>query len=525
MKRLPAFDKLFKHYQWALLSGLLVGTSYIPFPPWAVFFCWAPLWWSALQSSSLKDIFKQGWISQFVLTLIGFHWISYVSHEFGFMPWPIAILVLLLFAATVHLYIPIAVLISRWLGMKLNLSQGSQLILMALFHVTGEAYWPALFSWNLGYTLYWGGLSIAQTADVFGFIGLSLLLHLMSALLAWLWIKKDVQTKLLAVSLALFIFAGLTFWGRSKQDHWQKSDSVLPVLLVQANIGNFEKVMAEKGHGFQDDIANRYFDLTRQALSQNPLGSQTQLIVWPETAYPDYLGEHNSARVYTQALSQFIKEIRKPVITGAYGNDPPEIRPRNEYNSLFLYNTDGKPATEMYKKTNLLAFGEYTPLGSIFPILKKYNPGGSGWGPGSGPITISLGDIRLGPQICYDSLYDWFSVGSTQNGAQLLINLTNDSWFGPRSEPKQHLYMTLARAIENRRPLIRSTNTGISTIALASGQVLEKSPLHEAWTQVYSVPFQKNPEMTFFTRFRYLFPFGLLALIAGTLTAGRIRRA
>lgn len=521
MKRLPAFDKLFKHYQWALLSGVLVGTSYIPFPPWAVLFCWAPLWWSTLQTQSLKDIFKQAWVSQFVLTIIGFHWISYVSHEFGFMPWPVAIGVLLLFASAVHLYIPLAILAARWLGKKLNLSVPSQLILMATFHVLGEAYWPSLFSWNLGYTLYWGGFAAAQTADVFGFIGLSLFLHLINALLTWLWIKKDLQLSLISSGSLIFLIAALTFWGRTKQEHWKAADENLNVLLVQANIGNFEKVMAEKGQGFQHDISTRYFDLTRQALTQN---GSVQLVVWPETAYPDYLGAHNDHRNHTKAFSNFVKEIGKPVMTGAYGNDPPGPPPRSEYNSLFLYTADGVASSEMYKKTNLLAFGEYTPLGDIFPVLKKYNPGGSGWGKGSGPITLNLGDLKLGPQICYDSLYDWFAVGSTKNGSQVLVNLTNDSWFGPRSEPEQHLFMTLARAVENRRPLIRSTNTGISTVALASGQVLDQSPIHQAWSQVYSVPYKKNPEMTFFTRFRYLFPLAFALLVVATLVLGRKKR-
>lgn len=526
MKRLFGFDKLFKNYQWALLSGFFVGTSYIPFPPWAVLFCWVPLWWACLQTSNLKTIFKNAWVSQFLLTIIGFHWISYVSHEFGFMPWPLAILVLLLFASAMYLYIPFAVVLARYLGMKLKLKVASQLALMALFHVLGEAYWPDLFSWNLGYTLYWSKLPIYQTADVFGFLGLSLILHLVNALIVWVILRKDSRTAMKSLSYAVFIFAGLTFWGHMKAKHWSATDETLSVMIVQANVGNFEKVMAEKGQGFQEDISQRYFNLTRETLKSDPRGAATQLVVWPETAYPDYLGAHNANRGYTQSLIRFIQEIGKPLITGAYGNDPPRTdgKKRLEYNSLYLYGADGQPVGEAYKKTNLLAFGEYTPFGEIFPILKKWNPGGSGWGPGSGPVTLSFGDLKLGPQICYDSLYDLFSARATANGAQIFVNLTNDSWFGPRSEPYQHLTMTLARAVENRRPLIRSTNTGISTVALANGDILEQSPIYQSWAKVYSVPFQKNPEMTFFTRFRYLLPVVLALLIGIAIVLGREER-
>lgn len=496
-----------------------MGTSYIPFPPWAILFCWVPLWWACLQTNSLKEIFKQAWISQFVLTLIGFHWIAYVSHEFGFMPWPLALAVLLLFASTVHIYIALAIVAARFLGNRLNLSTGSQLVLMAVFHVTGEAYWPSLFSWNFGYTLYWAQLPIFQTADVFGFLGLSLLLHLSNAVILWVILKKDFKLTTSSLSFGVFIFAALTFWGHLKARHWKATDQTLNVLLVQANIGNFEKIMAEKGQGFQSDITDTYFNLTKSNLKP-----EVDLIVWPETAYPDFLGNHNLIRPHTQRLSDFVKGLGKPLITGGFGNDPPGVKPRSEYNSLFLYGPDGQAMGDNYKKTNLLAFGEYTPFGELFPILKKWNPGGAGWGKGSGPITIPFNNILLGPQICYDSLYDWFSAASTRNGAHILVNLTNDSWFGPRSEPQQHMIMTLARAVENRRPLVRSTNTGISTVALASGQIMEKSPLLQPWAQIFSVPYQKNPEMTFFTRFRYLFPLALLLIAGIAILKGRKER-
>ncbi len=527
MRRLPGFDKLFKffnEYRWALLSGVLVGTSYVPFPPWAVAFCWVPLWWASLQTTNLKSVFKQAWISQFVLTIIGFHWISYVSHEFGFMPWPIAIAVLLLFASTVHIYIALAVVTARYLGKKFQLTSAAQLILMAVFHVTGEAYWPSLFSWNLGYTLYWAKLSVFQIADVIGFLGLSLLLHFLNALVVWVILKKDFRTVRVSFSAVVFVFAGLSIWGTMKGRHWTTTDESLSVMLVQANIGNFEKIMSEKGRGYQSEITAKYFDLTKQTLKQHPEGGKVQLIVWPETAFPDFLGNHNAHREHTQSLVKFVQEIARPVMTGGYGNEVPGKFPRSEFNALFLYGAEGQVLGDSYKKTNLLAFGEYTPFGEVFPILKKYNPGGAGWGPGSGPVTLELNDIRFGPQICYDSLYDWFSAASTRNGAQILVNLTNDSWFGPRSEPAQHMIMTLARAVENRRPLIRSTNTGISTIALANGDLLEQSPLFQPWAQIYSVPFRKNPELTFFTRWRYLFPW-LLALVAGLMVFfGRTKR-
>jgi apolipoprotein N-acyltransferase len=94
-------------------------------------------------------------------------------------------------------------------------------------------------------------------------------------------------------------------------------------------------------------------------------------------------------------------------------------------------------------------------------------------------------------------------------GAQFIVNATNASWYGSWQEPYQHLYMTLARAVEFRRPLIRATNTGISTVVLASGEILEKSPIYEEWTKLYNVPYLKKPPATFYQYWFWLVP-GLL---------------
>ena len=89
------------------------------------------------------------------------------------------------------------------------------------------------------------------------------------------------------------------------------------------------------------------------------------------------------------------------------------------------------------------------------------------------------------------------------------MNVTNDSWYGTWQEPYQHMYMTLGRAVEIRRPLVRVTNTGISTVVLASGEVLEQSPMHQAWAGLYSVPYLIQPKATFYQRYFALMP-GLL---------------
>lgn len=527
MRRLLGF---FKRYRWGILSGILVGTSYIPFPPWALAFCWVPLWWDLVQNSkSWKESFAKAWWAQFLLTLIGFHWISYVAHEFGFLPWYVAIPILLAYAALVHTYIPLAATLTWFLKEKFKLPLLSQLLLLASFHSLGEIFWPSVFEWNLGYPLFWANSPWAQWADTFGFLGLSFLVHLVNSLITYASValvakpelKEPALKKLALPVLAIVIVLGAAHWfGKEKQKSWDRADSKITALLVQANIGNLEKVYAEKGMGYQREIIERYLGLTEKHLSEN---SQIDLVVWPESAIPEFLDDHNRERKYATVFFESLRRLNKPVFTGAYSNDPPDKRPREDYNSVFLFDTTGKAQDPAYHKTNLLMFGEYVPFGDLFPILRKWNPAGSGFGRGSGPTTLRFGDYLIGPQICYESLDPRFSAAMARNGAHLLINVTNDSWFGPRSEPEQHMIMTLARAVETRRPLLRSTNTGITTAVTAAGRLYERSPKSESWAGAFEIPVRKNPEITLYTEYGYLLPVFIFALILFLIAKG-IRR-
>jgi apolipoprotein N-acyltransferase len=244
-------------------------------------------------------------------------------------------------------------------------------------------------------------------------------------------------------------------------------------------------------------------------------------VVWPESAFPDFLDSFALSRPYPQQFLAFLHEIHRPILTGAYSEDPPGQQKRHEYNGIFVFDENGRMTDPPYHKTHLLIFGETLPFVEQFPWLAKYNPGGSGFGRGSGPSVLRMGNVLLGAQICYESLYPDFSRQLEQKGAQIIVNVTNDSWFGPRFEPYQHLYMTLARGLETRRPLIRSTNTGISTVVLADGTVLEQSPKFQTWAGFFDVKYQTHPETTLFTRFGAWLGPALGAILILALLLGR----
>jgi apolipoprotein N-acyltransferase len=406
------------------------------------------------------------------------------------------------------------------LARKLKLRTGALLLLLATFTALFEQLWPSIFSWNLGYPLLWTQSSMAQWADVIGFSGLSFVVLLLNAWVLWLFLHRNL--KIATVSTVILASClGLLHWkALEKKKFWSQTDSELKALVVQANIGNSEKIYAEQGRGFQQYISDQFFSLTREGLAQFP---DAQVVVWPESAFPDILDIFAESRTYPQQFRNFSRSIQKPILTGAFSKDPPDRPFRDDYNGVFLFDEKATVVGEPYHKTQLLIFGEYIPFGHEIPLLAKLNPGGIGWGRGQGPMTWNLNGVTYGPQVCYESLDPQFSSSLARKGADVLVNVTNDSWFGPRFEPLQHLYMTLARGLETRRPVLRSTNTGISSAILADGTVLQLSPLFTRWAGLYDVKFQKNAPVTFYSRFGAWLPLALFVFLGLVVAMGRKR--
>ncbi len=160
-----------------------------------------------------------------------------------------------------------------------------------------------------------------------------------------------------------------------------------------------------------------------------------------------------------------------------------------------------------YSKTILLAFGEYIPGEQVFPAIRDWLPETGHFARGAGPTQLlHWNGYKMGAQICYESLFPGFSRSLAALGAQFIVNVTNDSWYGSWQEPYQHLYMTLARGVEFRRPVLRVTNTGVSSVVLASGDILEQSPIHQPWAGLYEVPYLTTPPETFYQNWFWLVP-------------------
>ena len=487
----------------ALLSGIMAGTSFFPFPPWALIVFWTPLLLGLRpQNFSWKDVFIHAWITSFVLSVIGFHWIYYVSRVFGFFPAPLAALTLWVFATFMHLYIPISFAVAFHCGERWNWSWKLKALAALSLVSLCERFWPSIFPFHLGYPLLQGGPflhGIAQWADTVGFLGLAFLVYLMSWIFAWWWDEKPrtYRTRL-ALYCSVAFLALLSWTGTQKVKQYREiPSSPLNILQVQANIGNLERLAAEQGQGDLDSILRRFLNLTQSGVDRAKLeDTRLDLIVWPEGAFPGFLDVAFAENPLPQSLRAAVRKWNVPLLTGSYGIDL-RLPQRPVYNSMYLINPDGTQSQGVHK-TIRLAFGDYTPWANEIPLLAKLSPVGVGFAKGPGPQVLNFKNLILGAQICYESLYPEFTRDLILKGAHLIVNLTNDSWFGPNSEPEQHLMMTMARAIESRRPVVRSTNTGITSAMTAAGDLLEASPLFKPWAAVFELPVPIGGELTFY---------------------------
>ncbi len=251
-------------------------------------------------------------------------------------------------------------------------------------------------------------------------------------------------------------------------------------------------------------ILKKYQNMTESLLKDN---KDIDVIVWPETAFPGYYIDKNPL---AEANSKLQEKLGVPFLIGGYYIN--ELN-GDYYNSAIL--VDGADI-EFYHKKVLLPFGEFMPLRNIFPSLKRVVPSVGDFSRGEGAATLDVLvqglEVRFAPTICYEILKPNYVRKMVYKDAQVLLNLSNDSWFGS-VEPYQHLKIARVKAVEFRRPIIRSTNTGITSLIDMTGAVVKSGSLNNEESFVFNVPVCDHRLRSFYSGFGYLFPYFLFITI------------
>lgn len=448
----------------SLLSALLLSGPYLApatYPlAWIAF---VPLFLIIGKTASLRQSFFYGWVTGFITQVFGFYWLVYTISVFGGFGYPLSSVIFVLYALLHGLQLAIFAALVKACG------SGPIGLFPPLFWVALEFWFPLLFPWYLANSQS-SFLIFIQTADLVGPYGASFIIMWFNAIAydairSW---RQGVAIRWLPGAVALGVVAASIFYGVVRLggvDTDLATARQLPIAAIQGNIDidlKWDPARAKKN-------LEAYRILSQQA-------EGVPLVIWPESAVEEWVPE--TIRELPPELLPPLESRDYYLIFGARSFRGRPLSPDfKAFNSAFLSDGEGR-VLSVYHKQVLLAFGEYMPFASILSRLPGV-PFAEGFTPGEQPQSFDLlGGVRIAPLICYEDLMPEVArVFVRQKQSNLLVNLTNDAWYGRTVAPWQHARLSQWRAIETRRTLLRVTNTGVTTLINARGEIQEALPI------------------------------------------------
>jgi apolipoprotein N-acyltransferase len=484
----------------AVVSGALITLS---FPPFDFF----PLAWAALVPFLLSlwnknagEAFRSGYIFGIAYFFGTLYWIYHSINYYGGVSFLPSVCVVLLLCAYLGLY---PAIFSSIFSTMIRKTRSPALLIAPVIWVALEfirSYALTGFPWSsIGYSQY-KFLPLIQVSDLTGVYGISFLVIAVNGAIVDIFsLKKRVKDMPLfpvffTVSGFAFLIVimlstlGYGFWRLGQQRNGQ----IIKVSIVQGNIEQDKKWEPL----FQKEVLDTYFDLSKKASKMSP-----QLIVWPETAAP-FLFDYDAQN--TEQLIGFQKELGSDLLFGSVLINERSGEKNLLTNSAVLLDRQGKIAY-VYDKIHLVPFGEYVPLRSVLFFIDKIAVGIGDYIPGKQYARAETGFGSFGTLVCYEVIFPGLVRKFFATGGDFIVNITNDAWFGKTSGPYQHFSMAVFRAVENRKPVIRSANTGISGFIDSNGKVVARSQLFQRL--VLTEMIKTDTTMTFYTKYGDLFSY------------------
>jgi len=445
----------------ALLTGLLYFLAFPGVDLWPLaFVAWVPLF-IALRGQRPRTGAALGWTAGFTMTMCGFYWLLEMLKTFSGFPTALC----LVFMSILCAYQAGRIAMMGWLATRMQERGWPAGAGFALAFVASELIYPLLFPWAYAATVHQVPV-LLQLAELGGPIGAGLVLVAANLAVAELVLarleRRAAKTRLVGALATAPVLAAV--YGLIRIPMVDAATSAAPkarVGIVQANMSLMGK-RKDKNEGLR-----RHLDLTRELQGGGPL----DLVVWSETSVMAPQDEELAPALYR---NQFTASLRAPAIFGAVlVRRVDDARGYVLFNSALLSNGKGE-VTGRYDKQFLLAFGEYLPFGEQFPKLYEISRNSGRFTPGKTLAPLALGERGVATFICYEDISASFVRSIVKTGAtDLLVNITNDAWFGDTTEPWIHLALAKLRAIEHRRFLVRSTNSGVSAFVDPVGRVVK----------------------------------------------------
>jgi len=447
------------------LTGILLILIFPPFPFGLLsVVCLFPFF-SFLNGKSVRQVLRGGY-------LIGFIWASGTLYWIGWATIP--------GLAGSLIYVPLQFAFFAVIQGWMYLRAGRRSLWAAPFLWTGMEYLfsagPLGFPWNsLANTLTDFPIMI-QYADITGMYGISFWIVLMNVCIYFLFMNRmrGVKSRRMAVAVFLLAVLPVIYGFRAKRilaDVYHEEDQI-QISMIQGNIDPFAVWTA----AFKDSSFSVYRRLTRQVKKTSP-----DLIIWPESASPSYLRKR---MMYFVRLSAEVTDIGSPLITGAPDYRWTDKGTAEIFNTAFLVQP-GSSRLAYYHKMHLVPFSERVPFSENMPflyaLLDQLNWGVGHYSQGDSVTIFTVyprhlrRDVPFGVAICFDSVFPFHVREYVRRGAEFLVIITNDGWFGNTSGPHQHAHHAVLRAIETRRWVARCANTGISEFVDPFGMIRSKT--------------------------------------------------
>jgi apolipoprotein N-acyltransferase len=452
---------------YAALSGLLVAASFPTFGLW--YLAWIALvpLLAALRDQSVKTGLRLSGIFGLAYFCGTIYWVTNSIHFYGHVPLIPAVLIMLLFSFILALFVtPFGAAV-----VHLRKHQPGILFLAApAVWVTLELARTRLFSgfpWALLGHSQQTVLPVIQIADITGAYGVSFLIVLANIAVAEFLAdrKKFVPPVVAAAALVTALGYGYFRLGG------EYGEGAVKVSVVQGNIEQDKKW----DPAYQTEVIDTYKRLTQEAIEQKP-----DLVIWPETATPFYFGGSGDNARLTADLLQYVKSTRTPLLTGSPTYQVKPGRVIELRNSAFLISQNGTPHA-VYHKIHLVPYGEYVPMKKVLFFVEKMVQAIGDFQAGTEYTVMKFRpagngrEITLSTVICYEIIFPDLVRKFVRGDAGIMTTITNDAWFGRTAAPYQHFSIAVFRAVENRVPLARAANTGVSGFIDAKGRVLETS--------------------------------------------------
>lgn len=481
-------------FSYAVLFGITTGTSWL-FPNTTICFLLgfvSVFFFVLLLKLNAKTSYF--FLSGIILNSIGFYWLFSTIHDFGQFNIFLSSLGFLIFV----LLSSIEFIIPKFIYSKISKSRFLRSLSLpaSLSILIVESYIPKFFAWTFAHTtLPFKPLSL--NASLFGTMMLTFFMFWICEFLCdFILFRKDKANFKRPSFIPLILFTVLLINGNclnQKNENFKRTN----VTLVQS------LPTTELVDGLQMIKADvyKYFELTKEEIKDK----EQSLIIWPESVITNLIHE-NISNVKTNYKLPYLGDSF-PLIVGALSyNDSKQI-----FNSIFFVGKNGDVPLP-YHKQILIPFGEYIPFVEYFPFLKKLTKLEGFFDRGKEVKVYTYKDkdgnvVKVSPFICYEELVPKISVDAANKGANLLVGLSNDGWFGKGVALKQHNMISSFRAIETDKFLIRSTHTGLTSIIDNKGNTITELPIYEDIAKTFRVPLSKK--LTIYTKIKDI-PLNLL---------------